>query len=70
MHFRDGEIIRDREVDTRAILEWWLQRHPEAADRLDPSNPDPLGPLMWFDDDDQDDWEADWWPPDYARTDR
>lgn len=71
IHFVAGEVTRDREVDTRAILEWWLRRHPEAAERLDPANPDPLGPLTWFDDDadddDSDDGEADWWPPDYVR---
>jgi len=57
--------VRDRTVDTRAILERWLRRNPQAADRL--SNPDPLGPLMWFDDGDED-WEAEWWPPDYVRS--
>ena len=71
IHIAAGEVTRDREVDTRAILEWWLRRHPEAAERLDPANPDPLGPLTWFDDDadddDSDDGEADWWPPDYVR---
>jgi hypothetical protein len=64
IHFKAGEIVRDREVDTRAILEWWLRRNPQEADRLDPSNPNPLGPLTWFDDDDDDDW----WPPDYVRN--
>jgi hypothetical protein len=63
-----GEIVRDREVDTRAILEWRLRRNPEEVDRLDPANPNPLGPLTWFDDDDDsEDWAADWWPPDYVR---
>jgi len=62
-----GEIVRDREVDTRAILEWWLQRHPEVYAQLDSSDPDPLRPLAWFDDDEDDDWAADWWPPDYVR---
>ncbi|HZT19813.1 MAG TPA: hypothetical protein VFA23_10445 [Dongiaceae bacterium] len=66
IRFVAGDVVRDREVDTRAILERWLRRHPEAADRLAPSNPDPLGPLTWFDEDDGD-WEADWWPPDYIR---
>jgi len=66
LHFVAGKVTRDREVDTRAILEWWLRRHPAAAERLDPSNPDPLGPLTWFDDDEED-WAADWWPPDYVR---
>ena len=67
MHFRNGEMVRDREVDTRAILEWWLRRHPEAADWLKSPDPDALGPLIWFDDDDGD-WAKDWWPPDYVRT--
>lgn len=68
MAFKQGHLIRDREVDTRRILEWWLRRHPEARDRLDPHNEDPLGPLAWFSADDED-WEADWWPADYVRTD-
>jgi hypothetical protein len=66
IHLRAGKVERDREVDTRAILEWWLRRHPEAADHLSSSDPDPLGPLTWFDDED-DDWAADWWPPDFPR---
>jgi hypothetical protein len=68
IHVAAGEIVRDREVDTRAILEWWLRRHPEAYEQLRPSNPDPLRPLAWFDDDKDGDWEADWWPPDYVRS--
>jgi hypothetical protein len=31
-----GEIVRDREVDTRAMLEWWLRRHPEVNEQLRP----------------------------------
>jgi hypothetical protein len=65
IRFAAGEVVRDREVDTRAILEWWLRRNPEASDAL--SGHDPLGPLMWFDNDDDEDWSKDWWPPDYAR---
>ena len=60
IHFLAGKVIRDREVDTRAILEWWLRRHPGAAKRLARSNPDPLGPLTWFADDDSEEWESDW----------
>jgi len=66
IHFAAGEVMRDREVDTRAILEWWLRRHPGAEGRLSPGNPDPLGPLIWFDDEEED-WSVDWWPPDYVR---
>ncbi len=66
VRLRAGDVVRDRVVDMRAILEWWLQRNPEASDRLSSSNPDPRGPLTWFDNED-DDWETDWWPPDYVR---
>jgi hypothetical protein len=62
-----GEIVRDREVDTRAILEWWLRRHPETRDVLAGPRPGSLSPLIWFDEDD-DDGEADWWPPGYVRS--
>lgn len=72
MTFRQGNLVRDREVDTRRILEWWLRRYPEARDGLDPDNADPLGPLTWFEPeaDDDEDWAADWWPADYVRADR
>lgn len=71
MTFKGGELLRDREVDTRAILEWWLKRNPQAANRLDSTQePDDgiPGPLSWFDtSDDEEDWQADWWPADYPR---
>lgn len=67
MHVAAGEIVRDREVDTRAILEWWLRRHPGARGVLDGSDRGDLPvPLCWFDKDD-DNWEDDWWPPGYVR---
>ena len=28
MTFKQGVLARDREVDTRRILEWWLRRNP------------------------------------------
>jgi hypothetical protein len=62
-----GEIVRDREVDTRAILEWWLRRHPETRDELAGPHRGPLSPLIWFDEDD-DDGEADGWPPGSVRS--
>lgn len=67
MRFRNGEIVRDRKVDTHAILERWLKRHPEALHALDPDQSGPLGPLMWFAHDDQD-WAIDWWPGDFKRA--
>jgi hypothetical protein len=67
VHVAAGEIVRDREVDTRAILEWWLRRHPEARGELDGSDRPPVPPLIWFDEDDHD-GEADWWPPGYVRS--
>jgi hypothetical protein len=66
MRFRAGELVRDREVDTRAILEWWLLRHPEELLRIAGPRDAPLRPLIWFDTDDDEDEEADWWPPDFA----
>lgn len=65
MRFVAGELVRDHEVDTRAMLERWLRRHPEARGVLDGSDPNPLRPLTWFERD-EDDWTADWWPPGYA----
>ncbi|HLK80337.1 MAG TPA: hypothetical protein VKT99_02410 [Xanthobacteraceae bacterium] len=66
-----GEIIRDREVDTRSILDWALRRYPgmqwlqdEDGERHESS---PLAPLIWRDTSADDDWEADWWPPDFPR---
>ncbi len=59
IHIAAGEIIRDREVDTRAILEWRLRRHPEVREQLGPGNPNFFRPFAWFDDDDGSDWEAD-----------
>lgn len=68
LHVRKGEVVRDREVDTKAILERWLQRNPQASGWLDHSSAPPGGgPLIWFDDDDDDDWTADWWPPGYMQ---
>lgn len=69
LHVRGGEVVRDREVDTRAMLERWLRRHPEESDRLDGSRVSPLGPMTWFDNDEED-WTADWWPPGYMQLPR
>ena len=61
-------MTRDREVDTKAILERQLKRYPEMRARLDgtdtPEQHGMPGPLVWFDDSDED-WTVDWWPPDY-----
>jgi hypothetical protein len=64
IQLRAGEIVRDREVDTRAILERWLRQYPEASYVLSSSNP--LAPLIWFEDEPED-WTIDWWPPDHVR---
>ncbi|TAL80726.1 MAG: hypothetical protein EPN75_06485 [Beijerinckiaceae bacterium] len=68
IRFRSGKVERDREVDTRAILERYLRRNPRAAARLDGSDTHPLGSLTWFDDNDDDDWAADWWPPNFEAS--
>jgi hypothetical protein len=69
--FVRGEVKRDREVDTRAMLERWLRRNPHMRDRLDgTAEPGDFGPLIWFDRDDEEDRRADWWPRDYTRASR
>ena len=68
MTIKGGMLVRDREVDTKRILEWWLRRHPSAVPILDGSVvPLGIGPLIWFEKNDDDDWMADWWPSDYQR---
>lgn len=66
--FKGGVVTRDREVDTKAILERQLKRDQEMRALLDgtdtPEDHGMPGPLVWFDNSD-DDWTADWWPPDY-----
>jgi len=68
MTFKGGVLVRDREVDTRRILEWWLRSHPEAVPVLDGTDCRSPGPLVWFEDSDDDDWTADWWPSDYLQS--
>lgn len=64
--FVSGEVKRDREVDTRAMLERLLQRNPERRGVLDGTADLGLsGPMIWFDHDEED-REANWWPPDYS----
>lgn len=70
IHFREGNVVRDREVDTGAILGRHLRNRPGLADMWGLEERDPLGPMVWFDEDDAEDWVADWWPPDYVRPDR
>jgi hypothetical protein len=64
--FKHGVVTRDREVDTRAMLERRLARDPDMRSFLDGTEVREPGPLVWFDDSDED-WDADWWPPDYVR---
>ncbi|MFG1376892.1 hypothetical protein [Xanthobacter autotrophicus] len=63
---KQGRVVRVREVDTKAMLEWHLKRHPEMVDFLNGKDRGMPGPLVWFDNSDDDDWEADWWPPDFG----
>ncbi|MBN9218407.1 MAG: hypothetical protein J0I79_10670 [Mesorhizobium sp.] len=66
IHFRSGEITRDREVNTHAMLERWLRQYEPASDRFAPSRSNSLGPLIWFDD--AEDSTTDWWPPGYPQS--
>jgi hypothetical protein len=66
LHIRAGDVVRDREVDTRAILERHLKRNPRAKAVLEGESRGPVEPLIWFDKRDTD-WTADWWPPGYKR---
>jgi len=50
---RQGRVVRDREVDTLAILEWAMRRRPYLKENLDPEDT-PGGPLAWITDDDYD----------------
>ena len=65
--FFGGKVLRDREVDTGAILERQMSRNPAMRDRLaghDREHLERPGPLIWFDND-AEDWALDWWPRDY-----
>jgi hypothetical protein len=62
---RQGRVVRDREVDTLAMLEWALRRYEGLKQRLEPEDT-PGGPLAWITDDDYDHLRGDWWPPEWA----
>ena len=64
---RQGRVVRDREVNTLAILEWALRRRNGLKESLDPEDT-PGGPLAWITDDDYDHLSGDWWPPGYMGT--
>lgn len=59
---RAGVVVRDREVDTLAMLELALERRKGLREYLDPDNT-PGGPLAWLTDEDYDHLRGDWWPP-------
>ncbi len=65
---RQGKVVRDREVDTLAILEWALRRREGLKQSLDPDDT-PGGPLAWISEDENDgDFDhlrGDWWPPEW-----
>lgn len=65
---RGGKVVRDREVDTGAILERCLARRPDVRAQFVEAGADPSAPINWFEDD-EDDWTLDWWPSDYPRPD-
>jgi len=62
---RQGRVVRDREVDTLAMLEWALRRREGLKQSLDPEDT-PGGPLAWITDDDHEHLRGDWWPPEWA----
>ncbi|MEZ2132409.1 MULTISPECIES: hypothetical protein [unclassified Sinorhizobium] len=69
IQFRGGKVIRDREVDTRRILEWFLRRNPEVSDILSGETDQvDVAPLVWFDETDADPHADTWWPPDYTAS--
>jgi hypothetical protein len=59
---RQGKVVRDREVDTLAMLEWAMRRREGLKQSLDPEDT-PGGPLAWITDDDYEHLHGDWWPP-------
>jgi hypothetical protein len=59
---QQGRVVRDREVDTLAMLEWALRRREGLRQSLDPEDT-PGGPLAWITDDDYEHLRGDWWPP-------
>ncbi|HEY7300916.1 MAG TPA: hypothetical protein VH684_23740 [Xanthobacteraceae bacterium] len=61
---RQGRVVRDREVDTLAMLEWALRRREGLKHSLDPEDT-PGGPLTWITDDDYEHLRGDWWPPEW-----
>lgn len=62
---RQGRVVRDREVDTLAMLEWALRRREGLKRALDPEDT-AGGPLAWITDHDYDHLRGDWWPPEWA----
>lgn len=69
-----GKVVRDRVVDTAGMLQWYARRisrtawlfgdGAEGPNEMSPGTD--FSPEFWSDDTD-DDWVADWWPPDYPR---
>jgi hypothetical protein len=62
---RRGTVVRDRKVDTLAMLEWALRRREGLKQALDPEDT-PDGPLAWITDDDYEHLHGDWWPPEWT----
>lgn len=66
IHVRQGQIFRDREVDTQAILEWFVRRGACPA-LEEEARSSPLAPLVWRVEEDEEVSLDDWWPPGYER---
>ena len=63
---RQGRIVRDREVDTLAMLEWALRRREGLKQSLDPDGHARRPLWRGITDDDYEHLRGDWWPPEYA----
>lgn len=65
-----GRVVRDRVVDTEAILERHKRRDAHFAALMNGDCSGYLIPPMYWPvtEDDRADDDSDWWPPDYRRT--
>lgn len=65
---RGGMVVRDRVVDTGAILEWQTARDQRLRAIMDgDASQFPVPPLTWRETSEEtiEDQDRDWWPPDY-----
>lgn len=60
---RQGRVVRDREVDTLAMLERALRRNASLRHEIEPEDRPGSDPRSWITADDYAHLEGDWWPP-------